>query len=124
MKRERVVHQRVRAAFQEAVRRDDDAADAVVLDEEAYHVVHIWPERRLAAREPEVCDGGHRPRDALDLLEGQVARAVQFLVVEAGLALRVAARRDEEDDRAEPSLTARGAEELDELCDLVRHPAR
>ena len=32
-----------------------------------------------------------------------------------------AARRDEEDDRAEATLAPRRAEELDELCDLVGH---
>src|SRR5204862_5472056 len=107
---ERAVNYLEGARFQQPVGRDDDAADAVVLDEELNYFGGVVAERRLAARKPEVCDGGHRRGDARDLFEGQVAGAVQLLVVEAGLTLRVAARGDEEYDRAQTLLASRGAQ--------------
>jgi hypothetical protein len=37
--------------------------------EEIDDVAEVAPERRLAAGEPEVCDGRHRARDFFDLRE-------------------------------------------------------
>src|ERR1043165_9445952 len=111
------------AAFQKSIGGDDEAPDAVVLDEETDDLRGVVPKGRLAARKPEVCDRRHRRGDARDLLEGQVAGPVQLLVVEAGFALRVAARGDEEDERAESALASGRAQQSVELGGPVRHGA-
>jgi hypothetical protein len=89
VERERAFDDLERARLQKPVGRDDDAADAVLFDEEADDVRRVVAQGRLAAREPEVCDCRHRSGDALDLLEGQIAGTVQLLVIETRLALRV-----------------------------------
>src|ERR1044071_2702727 len=101
---ERALHDVISALFDEGIRGDDEAANAVASDEEVNNFGGVVAQRGLATREPEVCDGRHRGGDLFYLREGEVARAVQLLVVKAGLTLRVATRGDEEDDRAEPLL--------------------
>ncbi|HKP83562.1 MAG TPA: hypothetical protein VJT69_16135, partial [Pyrinomonadaceae bacterium] len=59
--------------------------------------------------------------DFLDLREGQVAGLVQFGVVEARLTESVAARRDEQNHRAESLFAFRRSQQLHELYGFVGH---
>ena len=100
----------------ERVGRNDDSIDPVIFNERVNDLRQIAPEHRLAAREPEVCDGRHGLRNLLDLLEGHIARTIQLFMIKAGLAEGVAARGDEKNQRAKALLAPCRAQELNELC--------
>ncbi len=104
------------ARLDERVGRNDDTAHLIIFDERINDFRQVAAQHRLAAGKPEVCDGWHRLRDLLDLIEGHVAGLIQFCVVKAGLAESIAARSDEENQRAETLFAPCRTQELNELC--------
>ena len=57
----------------------------------------------------------------LNLREGHVTGTVQLFMIETGLAKRVAARGNEQDDRPESRFAPGRADELDKLDGFIRH---
>src|SRR4028119_626602 len=86
-------------------------------------VVQVAAQRRFAAGEPEVCDGRHRARNSFDLRKRHVARLVGFVPVKTGRAPGVAARGDEQDQRAETPFAFSRAKQLKKFdCSVCHWP--
>ena len=79
------------AALDQRVCGDDDPVNFVPAYKRIDDFRNVAAQGWLATREPEIGNLRHRPRDLVELFEGQVARLIQLLVVEARFAERIAA---------------------------------
>jgi len=87
----------------ETIRRQIDVANTIVPDEEIDDFRQFFPERRLAAAEPQIGEWRCVLRKLHDLVPRQIALLVQLVPIETRLAGRVAMRSDEENDRVQLS---------------------
>src|SRR5207244_12849002 len=94
---------------------------AVVTNPHVDDFGHIVTQRGFATREPKVSNLRHRARKLLNLRKRHVAGAIQLFVIETGLAERIAARGDKQNDCAETLFAFRRAQQLHELNGFVWH---
>jgi len=104
--RQTVFRYLVNAVRLESVRRKVDIADAIIANEQIDDLRKFFPQRRLAAAEPEIRKCRCRPGQLNDLVPREIPLMIQLVPVETGLARRIAVRCDKENDRIQFSLAA------------------
>ena len=76
MRAKRAIHDLVNAGLHQSIGRNDQPPHTVVAHERVDDFRGIMPQGRLAAGQPKISDGWHRPRDLFDLRESHVAGAI------------------------------------------------
>ena len=91
----------------QSVCRKVDMADAVLRHEKIDNIFQVAAKRRFTAAEPQVRQLRHALGEPDDFLPVEIARAIQFIPIETGVARGVAVGGDEEDQRVQLAASPR-----------------